>query len=299
MDLWGPAQVESLGGDWYHHLHHDMYSAEECVTFLKNKSDTFNSYQKYEAWVKKQQNPEGIKCLGSDGGGEFVSKAFTEYLAKASTICNLTVHDSPQSNGVAERSNCTHLEQAWYILIATGLPCYLWAKAVRHSTYSCITWWVNTTWTCWFSEARPQGVLEWGLSVWVKELGAGKLDPYADEGCFVGHDEEAKGYQVYWVLKWRVSIEQDIYVDKGAALSPGDVVFEGEWDIVKFWTRAQKMSGRTTRKIVSVTSRTLASAYVLCHPIFCCSYFRSIGWKSPIVMRRKSKRWRQEKSGRN
>ena len=24
-DLWGPAQVESLGGNWYYHLHHDMY----------------------------------------------------------------------------------------------------------------------------------------------------------------------------------------------------------------------------------------------------------------------------------
>ena len=69
------------------------------------------------------------------------------------------------------------------------------------------------------------------MSVWVKRLGAGKLDPHADEGHFVGYDEEAEGYWVYWALKQRVSIEWDIYVDKGTTLSPGDVVFEGEWDV--------------------------------------------------------------------
>ena len=31
-----------------------MYSAEEHVTFLKNESDAFDSYKKYEAWVKEQ-----------------------------------------------------------------------------------------------------------------------------------------------------------------------------------------------------------------------------------------------------
>ena len=31
-----------------------MYSAEEHITFLNSKSNTFDSYQKYEAWVKKQ-----------------------------------------------------------------------------------------------------------------------------------------------------------------------------------------------------------------------------------------------------
>ena len=32
-------------------------------------------------------------------------------------------------------------------------------------------------------------------------------------------------------LNGRVSVEQDIYVDQGAAMSPEDVVFKGEWDI--------------------------------------------------------------------
>ena len=35
---------------------------------------------------------------------------------------------------------------------------------------------------------------------------------------------------------------------------------------VKFWAKHGKISDRTTGKIVSVTNRTSASAYVLCHP---------------------------------
>ena len=43
---------------------------------------------------------------------------------------------------------------------------------------------------------------------------------------------------------------------------------------VKFWTKHIKMSDRTTKKIISVTNRTLASAYVLCHPTLLLSLFQ-------------------------
>jgi hypothetical protein len=34
---------------------------------------------------------------------------------------------------------------------------------------------------------------EWGMTVWVKQLDAGKLDPRAKEAHFVGFNEESKG----------------------------------------------------------------------------------------------------------
>ena len=43
---------------------------------------------------------------------------------------------------------------------------------------------------------------------------------------------------------------------------------------VKFWTRAWKTSDGMTRKIISVTSRILALAYVLCHPTLLLSLFQ-------------------------
>jgi hypothetical protein len=110
-DLWGPAQVQSLSGHSHYHLHHDMYSAEERVTFLKKKSEAFDSFRKYEAWLKKERNPNGIKCYGSDRGGEFTSTEFNNHLEREGMVRHITVHDSPQSNGVAERSNRKHLER--------------------------------------------------------------------------------------------------------------------------------------------------------------------------------------------
>ena len=59
-------------------------------------------------------------------------------------------------------------------------------------------------------------------------MDTGKLDPHAAEGHFVGYDEEAKGYWVYWCDKLSVIVEHDIYIDKDTILKPGDVMFEVE-----------------------------------------------------------------------
>src|SRR6267154_1689897 len=111
-DLWGPAQVLSLGGHSYAHMFEDLSSREPRVSFLKAKSEALESYQTYKTWVKIHRNPSGIACLGSDRGGEFTSDDFNAYLKHAGTIRHLNVHDSPQSNGVVERLNQTLIESA-------------------------------------------------------------------------------------------------------------------------------------------------------------------------------------------
>jgi hypothetical protein len=63
-----------------------MYSAEEHVTFLKKKSEAFDSFRKYEAWLKKQRYPDGIKCYGSNGKGEFTSTEFNSHLEREGMV---------------------------------------------------------------------------------------------------------------------------------------------------------------------------------------------------------------------
>jgi hypothetical protein len=124
------------------------------------------------------------------------------------------------------------------MIIGSGLPKFLWAKAIHHSV------WLGTRLP---TRALPdgltplekaglpkpilKGVLEWGVTVWVKRLTARKLDPHTTEGHFIGYNEEAKGHHIYWLKKRTVTIEHDMYVDKDAVTSPGDVVFEGEWPV--------------------------------------------------------------------
>jgi hypothetical protein len=233
-DVWGPAQVQSLGGSKYSLCYIDLHTHEEKVHFLKKKSEAFNSYKRYEAWVKVQRNAF-IKIFGSDRGGEFTSKEFNEHLANAGTVRHLTVHDSPQSNGGPERGNRTHLDLARALLDDSGLPKDLWAEAVRHGV-----WLRNRVPT----RAVPTGktpfemgtgerpdlsnLHQFGCTAWVKNLKAGKLDPRTVEGRFLGIDEESKGYRIYWPQKRSVSVERDVYFNKDEALLPETTQIEEE-----------------------------------------------------------------------
>jgi len=96
----------------------DLYLHEPCVAFLKAKSDAFESYKLYEAWVKVHCNPSGIACL-----------------QKARTIRHLNVHDSPQSNGVVECLNQTLVESAWSMLFEANMSPFLWAEAIHHAIW--------------------------------------------------------------------------------------------------------------------------------------------------------------------
>ena len=85
-DLWGPAQILSLGGHAYAHMFEDLSSCEPRVLFLKSKSKAFNSDKEYETWQKVHRKPGGITCLGSDRGGEFMSEEFDTYLKNAEVL---------------------------------------------------------------------------------------------------------------------------------------------------------------------------------------------------------------------
>ena len=98
-DVWGPAEVESLGRKKYYLLFQDRHSHEEYIYFMAKKSEAIENYKRYEAWAKVQRNVPVIKTFGTDRGGEFNSKDFTDHLERQGTIRHLTVHDSPQSNG--------------------------------------------------------------------------------------------------------------------------------------------------------------------------------------------------------
>jgi len=131
-NLCGPAPIKLLGQKQYYTLFKDLYSCEEHITFLHLKSKAFQSYKEYEAWVKVQCGVV-IKIFSCNQGGEFTSKEFDAHLKNAGTICHLMVHDSPSSNGTAERANQMHLKCAQAIMMMAGLPKNLWAEAVQHS----------------------------------------------------------------------------------------------------------------------------------------------------------------------
>ena len=232
-DLWGPAPVESKGGKRYYITFTDDRTRLTNLYLLAKKSNAFESYKDYEAWCNTQLDAK-VKILHSDRGGEYLGQEFILYLNSKGTKQKLTVHDTPQQNGVAERRNRTIVERIRALLHASGLPKSLWGEAARH-----VVWLMNRTSTKAVTGQTPyeaafgkkpdlREVREWGEKVWVRVEEGNKLGGRVREGRWMGLDDQSKGVRVYWPDKRKVSIERNVYVDKTGASNSR---LEGEdWD---------------------------------------------------------------------
>ena len=68
---------------------------------MNAKDQAFDKYKLYVAMMHCQKDVH-IKALVTDRGGEYTSSAFEKYLAEQGTKHKLTVHDTPESNGIAK-----------------------------------------------------------------------------------------------------------------------------------------------------------------------------------------------------
>jgi transposase InsO family protein len=215
-DLWGPAPVESINHKRYYVSFTDDYSRYTNVYFLHTKDETFNAYRIYEAWLSNQYKTK-VKALRSDRGGEYTSDEFSAHLKKAGTIRKLTVHDTPEHNGVAERLNRTLLEKVRAMLHESDLPKFLWAEATAHAVYL-----KNRTWTRTIGDTTPFELLNgrkpnvgnlqpWGCKVRVHDTTSSKLDGRSSVGRWMGFDAETRdGHRIYWPERRKVSVERSV-----------------------------------------------------------------------------------------
>jgi len=141
----------------------------------------------------------------------------------------MTVHDTLQYNGVAERLNQTILEKVCTMLHVSGLPKFLWGEAARHAV-----WLKNRTPTKVLARKTPyeaalgqtpnlSRLREWGSPVFVK-MGAGtKLGGCIEHEKWMGIDEHTKNAcRVYWPLKHTVTVECNVYFDTAPRAVEGE-----------------------------------------------------------------------------
>ena len=241
-DLWGPASVRSLSGNLYVAVCIDNATRETMLYFQAKKSQTIDSYKRDEALIETQTGNR-IKVARSDRGGEFLSDDLTWHQDMRGTKRELTVHDSPQQNGVAECGMRTRAERARALLLASGLPRFLWEEAMKHAM-----WLQNCTPAHAIDGKTPYemqhkkkphlaGIQEFGVTAYVKDLKAGKLDARAKVGRLVGYDSESKGYWIYWPQKRSITVERnvvfnesDVTANDNIHITASDVVDEGERD---------------------------------------------------------------------
>ena len=120
-------RTTSAGGARYFVLFIDDYSRYAHVEFIATKDVIPAIFDNYRRLVENHHDSR-IKALRTDGGGEYCSNAFEDYLRSHGIAHQTTAPYTPEQNGVVERMNRTIGEMARCLLHAKSLPNDLWPK---------------------------------------------------------------------------------------------------------------------------------------------------------------------------
>jgi hypothetical protein len=144
------------------------------------------------------------------------------------------MHDTPQSNGVAERLNRMLMERICAMGHESGLPQNLWGEALAH-----VVWVKNRTASQVLDGKMPYELLcgkkpnlmkvpTWGARVWVHDPNGSKLDTRACEGRWVGFDAESRAHRID--RDGQVTVERNVSFERreDEVLGPQMPQIEGE-----------------------------------------------------------------------
>ena len=136
-DLSGPMGTPSRGGALYYGTFIDDATRFSAIYFQKRKSETFSSFQEYEAWATNLHNTR-IGAFHTDNGGEYTSDEFRDFFKTKGIQPEYTASNSPHQNGVPERRHQELANIARCLLQQAGLGDEWWAEA-----YALANWLVN------------------------------------------------------------------------------------------------------------------------------------------------------------
>src|SRR5260370_38468877 len=181
----------------------DATTQFSIITFLKEKSNTFNMYYQYESQLQTQYGKK-IKCICFDSGKEFLNNKMINHLWNHGTLYNTTAPHSSAQNGITECLNHTLLDHTQSMIFNTDLPKSLWPHAI---SYSCHI--KNHSLTHTLKGSTPfeklyrkkpdlSSIRTFGCDVWVLNQGAkGKLNPRSNKYIFIGLSDDTHTYWYY------------------------------------------------------------------------------------------------------
>ncbi|GAA5993774.1 hypothetical protein JCM10908_006295 [Rhodotorula pacifica] len=182
---------------------------------LARKGDVFGAFQRFKAAVENESDKR-IQRLRSDDGSEYISNEYSNFLAKHSITRVTPSPYSPQSNGVAERVNCTIVEGLNSLLNQVSAPKSLWAEALLAFVFV-----KNCSPHAALSDGVPLAVWRgrpvrvdmlrvWGCRAYHTVIhGRAKLDNKANPLVFVGYDGDTAAYRLYDPATWKMIRSRD------------------------------------------------------------------------------------------
>jgi hypothetical protein len=222
-DLDGPMQTQSIAERATYLLTYiDDHTRYSWVFFLRTKDEQPQAFQEFHAMVETQFKQK-IKILRTDRGGEYQSSAFESYLKELGIIHQRTIPDTPQQNGLAERSNRTIVGSGKSMLHSTGLTYGFWVEAIRTAAH--------------VRNRSPSRVIDWktphemltgrkpdisyfrifgckGFVNVLKKKRKHKMEPTSSPLTFIGYEPHSKGYR-FWNPRTRtITVATDVTFDE-------------------------------------------------------------------------------------
>ncbi|WP_139158356.1 DDE-type integrase/transposase/recombinase, partial [Enterobacter cloacae complex sp. GF14B] len=220
-DVWGPTDTASIHGCRYYVSFIDDHTRKVWVYFMRNKSEVFGHFQDFKVMIEKETDMQ-IKTLRSDGGGEYFSNDFSDFLRMHGIHRQFTCRYTPQQNGVAERKNRHIAEVARALMNEKNMPHHFWAEAVNTAVYI-----MNRTPTAAVHDVTPEEkftgtkpdlahlkVFGCIAYVHVPDELRRKLDPKAEKCILVGYSLEQKGYRCYNPTTRELRVSRDVVFDE-------------------------------------------------------------------------------------
>jgi len=164
-----------------------------------------------------------VKRFRTDGGGEYTSKAFAEYLKSEGILKETTTPYTPQANGVIERVNCMIIQCLWCMLGDAG-PSKMYrvfavsvAVYLKHRTpmWSVVGTSIYEVWhqSKWF--LKQIHVFRFLAFIQVSKEKWKKLDYRATPGIFGGYSISTKQYLIYYPLAKTLHRCRDVVFSEG------------------------------------------------------------------------------------
>ena len=221
----------------------DDYSRFTVAYAMSKKSEALSCFKKFYARAKTETGQKMLK-FRTDGGGEYTSKEFEDFLSEEGIQSEKTPADTPQLNGVSERKNRTLIDKVVPMLNDAKLPQSFWPYALGQAVYilnrsptSSLN--INKTPFELYYNTKPTltSLREFGCTAWahvLKKNRPTKLSPRSIKCKFIGLAEAKKAFRLWDPVGRKIIESRDVKFDEGGEdEEKGRIVIrdDDDWDV--------------------------------------------------------------------
>src|SRR4051812_26798745 len=203
MDLFGPQNYASLGGNKYGLVIVDDFSRYTWVFFLDDKSKVLDIFTSFAKRAQVEYDSK-LKHIQSDNGTEFKNTHIEDFLDDYGMTHEFLAAYTPQQNGVVERKNRTLIEMARTMLDEYKTPIRFWDEAINTACHI-----INKVYLHKFLKKTSHELITgnktnisylrvFGAPCYIRDMNhSSKFAPKAHEGFLLGYGSNSHTYKVY------------------------------------------------------------------------------------------------------